>query len=55
MISGELNALSPGIQIFSEEQEHAIKDRPDTYWLIDPIDGTASWLNGLKDMLRRLR
>ena len=48
LISGELNALSPGIQIFSEEQKHAIKDRPDTYWLIDPIDGTASWLNGFK-------
>lgn len=48
MISDELNALSPGIPIFSEEQEHVITDRPDIYWLIDPIDGTASWLNGFK-------
>ena len=48
LISGELNALSPGIPVFSEEQKHVITDRPDTYWLIDPIDGTASWLNGFK-------
>ena len=48
MISDELNALSPGIPVFSEEHEHVITDRPDIYWLIDPIDGTASWLNGFK-------
>lgn len=48
MISDELQALSPHIPIFSEEHEHLITDRPDIYWLIDPIDGTASWLNGFK-------
>ena len=48
MISDELKALSPDIPIFSEEDEHFIADRPDIYWLIDPIDGTASWFNGFK-------
>ena len=28
-----------------DEQSHASK-RPDVYWLIDPIDGTASFCNG---------
>jgi 3'(2'), 5'-bisphosphate nucleotidase len=46
MISDDLRTLSPGIPIFSEEGEHFIADRPDIYWLIDPVDGTASWLNG---------
>ena len=46
MISDDLHTLSPGIPIFSEEVEHVITDRPDIYWLIDPVDGTASWLNG---------
>jgi 3'(2'), 5'-bisphosphate nucleotidase len=31
---------------FSEEVPHSIEDRPNEYWLADPIDGTASWLGG---------
>ena len=34
------------IPYYSEEVPHSIKDRPDKYWLADPIDGTSSWLNG---------
>ena len=38
--------LTPGTEVFSEERSHTIKDRPNCYWLVDPIDGTASWLGG---------
>jgi 3'(2'), 5'-bisphosphate nucleotidase len=41
-----LMKITPKIPIFSEEVRHSLSDRPDFYWLIDPIDGTASWLNG---------
>jgi len=40
-----LSSLFPGVSVISEEdQEHS--DRPSEYWLIDPIDGTASWYHG---------
>lgn len=32
--------------IVSEEDIPAIKKKPNEYWLIDPIDGTASWFEG---------
>ena len=43
----ELGQAFPGIPVLSEEDEslHGI-DRPDEYWLIDPIDGTASFCGG---------
>jgi 3'-phosphoadenosine 5'-phosphosulfate (PAPS) 3'-phosphatase len=31
---------------YSEEVLHDFKERPNEYWLADPIDGTASWLGG---------
>ena len=34
------------IPYYSEEVLHSIQDRPNAYWLADPIDGTSSWLNG---------
>lgn len=42
-----LGALEPGTPVLSEEDErtHA-QARPARYWLIDPIDGTASWAGG---------
>lgn len=41
---GELDASAP---VLSEEDEHGHGEaRPDRYWLIDPIDGTASWAGG---------
>ncbi|MEL7465966.1 MAG: inositol monophosphatase family protein [Pseudomonadota bacterium] len=36
----------PGDPIISEEDAAHSLERPDRYWLIDPIDGTASWLHG---------
>ncbi len=38
--------IYPGIDVISEENYSDSHTRPDTYWLIDPIDGTASWYNG---------
>ena len=40
-----LRAIDASIPIVSEEDElsHHAGDRPQTYWLIDPIDGTASY------------
>lgn len=32
--------------ILSEEETITCKKRPQRYWLIDPIDGTASWYDG---------
>lgn len=35
-----------GVPVISEEDSEHLSDRPERYWLIDPIDGTASWLHG---------
>lgn len=32
--------------IISEEDDEFEENRPNAYWLIDPIDGTASWYEG---------
>ena len=34
------------IPYYSEEVVHSIQERPNEYWLADPIDGTSSWLGG---------
>lgn len=41
-----LSSLFPGVPVISEEDISHIDKRPEEYWLIDPIDGTASWYNG---------
>jgi 3'(2'), 5'-bisphosphate nucleotidase len=44
-----LGVLSPGVPVVSEEDDPAVLatlQRPQTYWLIDPLDGTASWYGG---------
>jgi 3'(2'), 5'-bisphosphate nucleotidase/myo-inositol-1(or 4)-monophosphatase len=42
-----LSALIPGVPVLSEEDAAArAGDRPDVYWLIDPLDGTASYVDG---------
>ncbi|WP_448546860.1 inositol monophosphatase family protein [Thalassotalea fusca] len=35
-----------GMVILSEEEDITSEKRPEKYWLIDPIDGTASWYDG---------
>src|ERR1051325_5190557 len=42
----KLNKLFPGVPVISEEDAVHSDVRPDKYWLIDPIDGTASWYEG---------
>lgn len=46
MIGAALERLFPGVAILSEEDEQPAATRPSAYWLIDPIDGTASWYEG---------
>jgi 3'(2'), 5'-bisphosphate nucleotidase len=42
-----LENIAPGIPIISEENiASQVGNRPSQYWLIDPIDGTASYVNG---------
>lgn len=46
-LSERLCEIASDIPIISEEDEISIKEnRPDYYWLIDPIDGTASFIGG---------
>lgn len=49
-----LGAITPKIPIYSEECKHLISDRSSTYWLLDPIDGTASWLEGYPGYVSQL-
>lgn len=41
-----LSEIYSNVEIISEESEGLKASRPDAYWLIDPIDGTASWYHG---------
>ncbi len=49
-----LTAMDPGVPIVSEEDPAHAEDRPDIYWLIDPIDGTASWSGGFDGFVCQL-
>lgn len=44
-IAGQLSRIFPGVPVLSEESWTS-EARPGNYWLIDPIDGTASWYEG---------
>lgn len=46
LVSGTLAELMPGVPIFSEERPWPAQ-RPTSYWVIDPIDGTGNLLAGL--------
>jgi 3'(2'), 5'-bisphosphate nucleotidase len=44
-LSERLQALAPELPILSEEDDSSqVLTRPERYWLIDPIDGTASYV-----------
>jgi len=46
-LSIALTKLEKSIPIISEEDHRSLIDpRPSHYWIIDPIDGTASFING---------
>jgi len=47
MLVQKLKQLTPGMLVISEEDPRSLlAERPDRYWLIDPIDGTASFVQG---------
>ena len=47
ILKDKINSLTPNIPIISEETEE-LNDRnnKDTFWLIDPIDGTSDYIQG---------
>ncbi len=46
-LARSLRALTPAIPIVSEEDPDSLTGlRPETYWLVDPLDGTASFAQG---------
>ncbi|GAB3448919.1 3'(2'),5'-bisphosphate nucleotidase CysQ [Streptomonospora sediminis] len=46
-LSARLHRIEPGVPVLSEEDPAGRGGpRPDVYWLIDPIDGTASYVHG---------
>jgi len=53
LVSG-LGDITPEMLVFSEETPHSIDDRPEQYWLIDPIDGTSSWHCGFEGYVTQL-
>ena len=53
-LSELLAAMDPGVPVISEEDSAHAEDRPDVYWLIDPIDGTASWSEGFDGFVCQL-
>jgi len=46
-LASALKALTPQLPVLSEEDKAAHRaERPSEYWLIDPLDGTASFVDG---------
>lgn len=51
----ELKRIDPSIAIISEEDEASLLlDRPDRYFIIDPIDGTSSFVNGFSGFVTQV-
>lgn len=50
IVMNELALLTPHIPVISEEapeaQNRAIQQSSDTYWIVDPLDGTRSYIDG---------
>ena len=49
-----LTTAYPGCPVVSEEDLRHDERRPSAYWLIDPIDGTASWSAGFPGFVCQL-
>ena len=50
-----LQRLDPSIPVVSEEDGKSLTEkRADRYWLIDPIDGTASFANGFNGFVTQV-
>ena len=48
LLASKLAVIYPGVQIISEEDYKSSVERASEYWIIDPIDGTLSWVNGFR-------
>jgi len=54
-LADALRSIEPGTPVISEEDpESLILSRPSRYWLIDPIDGTASFVGGYSGFVTQL-
>ena len=54
-LTQRLDKLEPGLPIMSEEDKDSwFQERPDTYWIIDPIDGTASYAQGFQGFVTQV-
>ena len=54
-LTEQLMKLDPDIPIISEENpDSLVMIRPSCYWLIDPIDGTASFVNGFQGFVTQV-
>lgn len=54
-LENHLIELAPDIPIISEEDANSlVKDRPTLYWIIDPIDGTASFIKGFSGFVTQI-
>lgn len=49
-----IHQYCPGSKIVSEEDADHAGKRDDAYWLIDPIDGTASWYGGFDGFVTQI-
>ena len=52
LITEALKKITPNVPILSEESENipfAIRKDWDSYWLIDPLDGTRDFLDGTRE------
>jgi 3'(2'), 5'-bisphosphate nucleotidase len=54
LIKKLLEELDPGCVVISEEDSTFKNRRPKKYWLVDPIDGTASWFDGFDGFVTQL-
>lgn len=54
-LTERLGRITPEIPIISEEDETSlVEKRPACYWLIDPIDGTASFISGFNGFVTQV-
>ncbi len=54
LIKKLLEELDPRCVVISEEDGTFKNKRPEKYWLVDPIDGTASWFDGFDGFVTQL-
>lgn len=54
ILATKLGSLTPHIPVISEEDAFHELARPTLYWLVDPIDGTSSWVRGFDGFVTQL-